>query len=136
MAGRSEKVLTDLFSEYIRRRAVIRCGGCERCGHSKHDLVKDNGLSFPGWKQLQAAHFIGRNAKNVKWDEDNAAGLCGGCHIHAHGHPLDFTEWIKNHLGSEVYNALIGRWRERSKPDISLLVMYYRQKIKELTNQS
>jgi len=32
-----------LYSEYIRKRAILVDGGCQRCGAKKYDILKDNG---------------------------------------------------------------------------------------------
>lgn len=63
------KRLTDLWSEYIRKRAMYRAHGCERCGAWKQS-----------WKELQAHHFFSRANRTTQWDERNGAGVCGGCH--------------------------------------------------------
>ena len=73
--------LDSLFSEYIRKRAISKVGGCERCLTPKFDIQKDNGDIFPAWKQLQCSHFIGRSKKSTRLDEDNCIGICGACHF-------------------------------------------------------
>lgn len=113
--------LDKLFSEYIRRRAMKLVHGCERCLTGK-----------VSWKQLQCSHFHGRAKRSIRWDEDNAAGLCPGCHMYLTSHPLEHTEWFKNYLGEERFNLLQARMRIIYKVDKELIALYLKQKIKEL----
>lgn len=121
-----------LFSEFIRRRAIQRVGGCERCLTPKFNTTKDDGSTFPAWKTLQCSHIWGRSNKSVRYDEDNAFGLCGGCHTYFHGHPIEYREFALDKLGQEKFDMLYGRVFKPCKPDIKLLTIYYREKIKEL----
>jgi len=114
--------LDKLFSEFIRRRAIERVGGCERCLVGKTD-----------YKQLQCSHFHGRAKKSVRWDEDNAVGLCAGCHMYLTSQPKEHFEWFKNYLGEDKLDLLSSRVRiTHPKPDIELLTIYYKEKIKEI----
>lgn len=110
--------LDELFSEYIRKRAMLRVNGCERCGAGK--------ISY---KELQAAHFEGRSSYRVRWDSDNAVGICGGCHTYFHGHPLQETEWFKNHIGEEAFNALQEKLGEKGKVGKEKKIRYYKEKL-------
>jgi hypothetical protein len=110
-----------LFSQFIRMRAIQLVGGCERCLSPKKD-----------YKQLQTSHFFGRSRRSVRWDEDNAIGTCGACHIYFGSHPLEHTEWFRNHLGEEKLDMLQGRMRQtHPKPDRSLIEIYLKQRLKE-----
>ncbi|KKM70644.1 hypothetical protein LCGC14_1438740 [marine sediment metagenome] len=112
--------LDKLFSQYIRMRAISRVGGCERCLHTK-----------TSYKQLQCSHFHGRARKSVRWDEDNAVGLCGACHMYLTAQPHIHEEWFKEKLGDR-FDLLLARMRNtHPKPDKNLLWIYYREKIKE-----
>ena len=113
--------LDTLFSQYIRMRAIHRVGGCERCQSGKID-----------YKQLQCSHFIGRSRKAVRWDEDNAVGLCAGCHMYLTAHPYEHVQWFMDYLGEEKADLLMARNRERDKPDIQAITLYLRAKIREL----
>lgn len=124
-------VIDDLFSKCIRLLAMVRVGGCERCLAPKYDTVKDNGDIFPAWKQLQCSHFFGRGRKSVRWDEDNAAGLCFGCHQYFTSHPLEHVEWFKARLGDR-FELLQGRMRILGRPDRAAIELYLTGKIDEL----
>ena len=65
-----ENTLDDLWREAIRKLAMCREGGCERCHRPKED-----------YKKLQAAHCFGRSERTTRWDIRNGAGLCGACHM-------------------------------------------------------
>jgi hypothetical protein len=121
-----------LFSEFIRKRAIKRCGGCERCLTPKFDIVKDNGNVFPAWQFLQNSHFFGRTDKSTRFDEDNCAGLCGACHMYLEHHPHEHDAWFRQYLGDEKFELLLSRNRQREKPDKKILTIYYQSKIKEL----
>ena len=121
-----------LFSQYIRMRAFKRVGGCEKCLRPKFDKVKENGEIFPAWKQLQCSHYKGRGRRSVRWDEDNCAGICGGCHQYLTSQPDEHTEWFRQRLGEVVYDNLMIRARTiHPKPDKVALTLYYQFKIEE-----
>lgn len=114
-----------LFSEYIRKRAVVRVGGCERC------------LTPHKWQDLQNSHYFGRTDKSTRWDEDDCAGICGGCHLYLEHHPLAHTQWFEKHLGTEAFEMLQGRNRiTYPKPDKKMIEIYLRAKIKEIDSEN
>ena len=109
-----------LFSQFIRMRAVKRCGGCERC------------LTPHKWQELQCSHFYGRGDKSTRWDEANGKGTCGGCHFYLDSHPLYHVQWMEKYLGKENFELLQARNRQMGKPDKKMLTLYYQQQIKLL----
>jgi len=125
--------LDDLYSEFIRRRAIAEKGGCERCGTQKHDIQKDNGDIFEAYKLLDCAHCHGRAAKGVRWDPDNAAGLCGGCHMFLDAQAEAKREFFIKKLGQEAYDMPLARKRIPAKYlDREAIEFYLRQEIKRL----
>lgn len=130
--AKNTKVLDALFSEYIRKRAIARVGGCERCLTPKFDIQKDNGDVFPAWKQLQCSHFHGRAKKSTRFDEDNCIGICGACHLYLTAHPLEHVEFFKQRFGGDKFDMLNSRMRDIQKPDKELLTLYYKQKLEEI----
>lgn len=127
--------LDALFSEFIRKRAIAEVGGCQRCLRPKFDIVKDNGDILPAWKQLECSHFFGRSRQATRYDEDNAVGLCGACHMYFTSHPLEHTEWFAARLG-ERFEFLQGRMRNTwPHPDKKLIEIYLRERIKGLKNE-
>ena len=124
--------LDKLFSEFIRRRAMVLVNGCERCLTMKYDIIKEDGKAFPAWKQLQCSHFWGRGKKSVRYDEDNAVGLCGACHMYFTANPGEHKDWFLNRLGQKGYDMLEGRARKSQKIDDVLMAMYLKQELKIL----
>lgn len=61
--------LWKVFSEYIRRKDADIDGNvtCITCYTKKH------------WKQMDAGHFVSRNAKAIKYDERNVHAQCKSC---------------------------------------------------------
>ena len=117
--------LDKLFSEVIRTRAMKRVHGCERCLSCKID-----------YKQLQCSHFWGRAKKSVRYDEDNAAGLCSGCHMYFTAHPHEHNEWFRERLGQGGFDLLTSRAnRTHPKIDENLIGIYLRERIKEALNE-
>jgi hypothetical protein len=97
--------LDRLFSEYIRRRAILRKGGCEYCGKQ----VK--------WTELQCSHFIGRRKRSTRYDPRNAVGGCFSCHIYYGENPYEHTEFFGKLLGTEELEKLIIRGNTPMKID-------------------
>lgn len=95
-----------LFSELIRKRAGNKC---EYCGKRKE------------FKQLQTAHGFGRRYKNVRYDPDNAAGLCFYCHrLIDENAELKRNFFIKR-LGEQGYKLLMIRSNDTRKIDTKLI---------------
>ncbi len=123
--------LDKLFSQERRMTAISKVGGCERCLHPKFDIQKEDGSIFPAWKQLQCSHFWGRSNKKVRWDEDNAAGLCGGCHRYFTSHPHLHEEWFKERLG-DGFDLLTVRANTTQKVDKFVIWLYLKERIRTL----
>lgn len=96
--------LDKLFSEFIRRRAVLS-GGCEYCGKGAR------------WQDLQCSHFIGRRKRATRYDPDNACGACFGCHLYLGEHPYEHTEFFKKRLGSDKLEQLVIKGNTPTKID-------------------
>ena len=126
------KELDDMFSQFVRRRAIIRCGGCERCGAQKIDVQLDSGTVTPGWKQLDCAHLISRVHKGTRWDADNALGLCSGCHFFIDREPESKIEFAKSKLGEEIYELLRIRAMTTTKVDLAAVRIYLKQLLEKL----
>ena len=124
--------LDTLFSECIRRRAMKRAGGCERCLTPKYDIEKEDGEIFPAWRQLDCAHLLGRWKKSIRWDEENAAGVCGGCHMVLDRDHQEKENFIISHLGPERYDLLKGRERIPGMPDRAAIGLYLKAQIEEM----
>jgi len=120
---RVRKRLDSLFREYIRKRAMKRCGGCERC-HAKKGSYKD----------LQTAHFHSRSKYTLRWDERNAVGMCGGCHMYLDSHPEDKIEFERQILGDDYDKlyVLAHMTTKQSPIDYILVEIYLKQLLEQL----
>jgi 5-methylcytosine-specific restriction endonuclease McrA len=92
---KQEALLDELYREYIRKRAMQRVGGCERCHTPKKSYL-----------ELQTAHFHSRNGHTTRWDIRNSIGSCGGCHMYLDNHEEEKIELEKHILGEEEYESL------------------------------
>jgi len=116
--------LDALASEYVRKRAIVRCGGCDRCHQGK-----------VSWKNLQWSHYRGRNKHSVRWDESNAAGLCGGCHTHLDRNPEEKVEFFKTLFSQEEFDRVNLRAEVRMRSattDYKLIGIYLKELIEGL----
>ncbi len=116
--------LDALASEFIRRRAMQRIGGCERCHQGK-----------VSWKNLQWAHYRSRNKHSVRWDESDAAGLCGGCHTHLDRNPEEKVEFFRILLGQEEFDRINLRAEvtmRSATTDYNAIEIYLNMRLQEL----
>ncbi len=114
--------LDKMFSEIIRKRAMRRVKGCERCLKPKKS-----------YKDLQTAHMFTRGTRNTRWDEDNAVGVCGGCHMYLDSHPDEKIMLFKKLLSQKRYDFLnIRAHIVGAKIDLSVVELYLKQKLEEV----
>lgn len=121
---RQKARLDKLYSEFIRKRAMVVAGGCERCGAPKTSYL-----------ELQCAHIFSRRKLTTRWHIANAVGLCGGCHLYLDSHPEEKIQFAKKILGDEGYERLYIHSHMTSKTspvDMSLIEIHLRQLIAEL----
>ena len=113
--------LDQLFSKYTRLKAGINkdgVGKCERCGH---------------YNFLQCAHFHSRRKRSVRWDVDNAAALCFGCHQYLDSNPIEKIEFFNKKLGAEKLLHLNIRAKQtHPKPDKEAIKIWLREEIKKM----
>ena len=102
--GMKRDICDDLFSKLIRERAGWNC---ESCGKNYEHRTQG----------LHCSHFFSRRHKSTRWDPENAAAHCFGCHQRLGGNPIDFTTWIKGHLGVCAMAALRLRAHQTVKID-------------------
>jgi len=110
-----------LFSRYIR----LKTGYCEVCGRKGGG---DEGISG-----LQVSHFWGRRNESVRFSEANADICCFSCHRKFHESPANYYIWKKKKLGEKIYKALEIEKNTFRKKDDKMILIYYREKMKELT---
>lgn len=109
--------LDALFSKYVR---LLSGGYCKRCG------------KWLGYAKLHNAHFHSRRKHSVRWDVDNTAPLCYGCHSYVDGNPLKKIEFFLEILGQDRFNKLNERAENLTKVDRDKLTMIYKKGIEKL----
>jgi hypothetical protein len=114
--------LDTLFSQYIRMRAIKSVHGCERCLAYKEDWNKG----------LQCAHMFSRVKRSTRFDIDNAAGLCAGCHRYLDDNAYDKVEWFKHRLGEKEFEYLTARATRPTKIDMPMVTLFLKGKLEEL----
>ncbi len=75
-----------LFSKIVRS-----IGYCERCRSTDY---------------LQTSHIVSRVFSATRCDLRNAQCLCAACHRYFTLWPREFSKWITESIGSEVYEEL------------------------------
>lgn len=121
---KQEALLDELYREYIRRRAMKRAGGCERCYTPK--------ISY---KDLQTAHCHGRGRHTLRWDESNSAGLCGACHMLIDAQPAEKEVLFRRLIGDEDYERIwvLAHMTTKESPiDHKLIEIELRELLKEV----
>ena len=122
----------DILTSEIVRRLVYYDGEshCEYCGKVFVDTHKDNGDIYPAWKHLQVSHFIGRRYKNTRYLTENCACLCFACHNLMHDFPAIHKSFFDKRIGSEVVERLEILARSGGKPDMEMITLNLKAKIK------
>ena len=118
--------LDTAFSLYVR---LLASGYCKRC------WLLGKPKAYKGYKNLDCAHFHSRSKRSVRWDIENVAPLCCGCHSFLDGNPLEKIEFFLEILGQEKFNALNDRANKIKKytqSDIKELELYFKEQTKQL----
>ena len=121
---KTEALLDNLYRDYIRMRAIRRVGGCERCRQPKLN-----------YSYLQTAHFHSRGKHTIRWDPQNSAGLCGGCHRFIDSNKEAKLEFELQILGQEEYERLLvlARMTTKQSPiDHKMIEIQLRTLLKEV----
>lgn len=97
-----------LFSIWIRR---VRDRKCEVCGTDA---------------DLQDAHRIGRSYMAIRWEPLNHTALCKGDHKKYTHLPLEWEDWCRDRIGTEVYDELRLRGVRGGMPDVGWTIIQIR----------
>ena len=122
---KQEALLDNLWSEYIRKRAMKLSGGCQRCPNGQKQI----------YTELQAAHLFSRKDHTTRWDTRAGCGLCGGCHRYIDSHAEAKIDLAIQLLGLEEYENLYilsSMTTKQSPVDLKLTEVILRQLLKEL----
>lgn len=109
--------LDRIFSRYVR---LLSGGYCKRC------------KKYFGFNKLHNAHFHSRRKHSVRWDIENTAPLCYGCHSHIDGNPFKKIEFFLEILGQERFNRLNERAETLKKVDKESLLKEYTERLNQL----
>jgi len=112
-----EKKLWKVFSEYIRRKDADLDGmvDCYTCYSKKH------------WKQVDAGHFVSRNARAVKYDERNVKPQCKACNGFHGGMVWEFGQHLDRDYGEGTAEDLEAQRFSIAKRKPSELEEMYRK---------
>lgn len=97
--ARGDKVKCD---KLVRQILLTQHDRCERCGSQE-------------W--LQVSHIISRRYSATRCDLDNVQLLCAKCHRRFTDWPREFSHWITDSIGSEVYDGLSAKANQVTKMD-------------------
>lgn len=125
------KILQVTFNTFIRTRDVN-----ENCISCQKPLIGDN-PNKP--KKFDAGHFrsVGSNPQ-LRFNEFNTFGQCVHCNRDKHGNLLEYRKNLIIKIGVEKVEWL-ENFNESSKlsiPEIKEKIQYYKNKIKELKNET
>lgn len=96
-----------LFSLLIRSE-----GSCAARG--------DAGVACNG--ALQCAHGFSRSYRNTRWDERNAWPLCQAHHTFYTHRPIEWTIWMKDRMGENLYLIVQATALQTKAPDLEAIL--------------
>ena len=108
---------------FSRERRLMADGICDVC-HRKVGLNK-----------LQVMHFHSRRKRSVRWDRQNVAVGCFGCHQRLDSEPLEKVEFFRgrmNNIEFDLLNARALKIRKWTPAEIKELEADLKDKISRL----
>lgn len=111
-----------IFSDFIRLRDQ---GICQRC-HGQYE---------PKSQGYHCSHFWGRGNKSVRFDPENAVGMCASCHVYMGANPHDHAEFFLKRLGPEKYEALRVRKELKQKVNESEIYFAFKLEVERMKNE-
>ena len=110
------------FSKCVREAAWWRCQRCDAQHQEKS-------------RGLHCAHFMSRGHWGTRFDPNNVAALCYGCHSHMDSHPYEKTAWFEDLLGigmAEIVREKANRPAHGIKKFKADIAKHYRAELKRL----
>lgn len=126
--SKAYKKLDDLWSEYIRKRAMVETHGCQRCKTWK-----------TSWRELQAHHCFSRTNRTTRFDIRCGAGICGGCHRYVQNHDDANMALFRELIGSGELQRLYVLTNMTSKQapvDRKMVEIYLKHLIKNIDGRA
>lgn len=117
------KKLDRVFSEYIRKRDCKPTGRCISCGKIITFETSDCG------------HYINRKHMATRFDENNCNAQCRACNRFDEGNIQGYRRGLIEKIGENKTDMLeIKKFNlcHLSVTDLNVLIVYYKNKIKEL----
>ena len=110
------------FSKCVREAAGWKCERCE-AQHQEKSMGLHN------------AHFMSRGHWATRFDPDNTAALCYGCHSYLDSHPYEKQAWFEKHIGeglAQIVREKANRPAYGFKKHKADIAKHYRQELKRL----
>jgi hypothetical protein len=117
------KELDTLFSYFVRQRDADENGyiRCISCG------------GFRKWKYSDCGHFISRNHKALRFNEQNCNAQCKNCNGRLKGNLLEYRKGLIIKIGLKAVESLEMRKNNKfDKSVIPTLILLYQKKLKSL----
>jgi hypothetical protein len=118
--------LDGIFSEFIRRRDADKNGVCRCC---------TCGTMKP-WKEMHAGHFVGREARNTRWEEQNVHAQCPSCNTFHEGRKPEYALFLMEKYGPDIVFRLVaaGKRARRFRPiELEALILHYQEELVHLS---
>ena len=134
---KAKRTATDeVISDLIRERADYHC---ERCGAAfarTIDSHEDGDGRHPSG--LHCSHYHGRRHGATRFDPDNLASFCNGCHRFFDLNKREqYTPWKRKSLGRVRFDELEKRHRtsvKRYNGEVREMTAHYRGELRRLEN--
>lgn len=125
MKPKTEKLLDEEFSKYIRMTHADRNGlcACYTCSTVAH------------WKNMDNGHFKLRKNHATRWEPDNCRPQCKTCNQYREGKAEEFEDHLRREIGSVRTDAVIAKSYTTvkiSEPEAQTMLQGLKQRNKEV----
>jgi hypothetical protein len=110
------------FSKLVRESADYVCQNCNK--QYRHDT-----------RLAHCAHVHSRKHRATRWHVDGAICLCASCHRRYTDFPIEWTDFVRRHLGDErstLVCKLAHTIRKYTKAEKQEMLVHYRAQFKYL----
>lgn len=128
----AKKQLWPVFSEYIRLRDDYVCCSCGAIGEKSSQYKGGHS------RVIQAGHYFPKSAySGIYYNEKNVHAQCAVCNMNMEDPTVknSYTNFMINKYGIETIELLKveGKSKKLSTGEMSILLNYYKQKIKNIS---